>query len=61
MPFTPGSRVGHFEIGEPIGAGGMAEAFTAHDTGPGRTAAIKISKQQFSERLEPGSPRARRR
>ena len=39
---TPGSRVGPYEIAEPIGAGGMGEVFRARDVNLGRLAAIKV-------------------
>jgi serine/threonine-protein kinase len=38
----PGARLGPFEIGERIGAGGMGEVFRARDTRLGREVAIKV-------------------
>ena len=52
MPLTPGSRIGPYEIVAPIGAGGMGEVYKARDPRLDRTVAIKISKQQFTERFE---------
>jgi Tol biopolymer transport system component/predicted Ser/Thr protein kinase len=52
MPFTPGERLGPYEILSPIGAGGMGEVYKARDTRLDRTVAIKISKEAFSERFE---------
>src|ERR1051326_6305654 len=47
-----GERVGPYETLDAIGAGGMGEVWKARDTRLGRTIAIKVSKQQFSERFE---------
>src|SRR5687767_10697154 len=52
MPLQRGERVGPFEILEPIGAGGMGEVYSARDTRLGRTVAIKISQERFSDRFE---------
>ena len=42
MPLQNGSRLGHFEILNPIGAGGMGEVYRARDDRLGREVAIKI-------------------
>jgi serine/threonine protein kinase len=52
MPLSPGDRLGPYEIVAPVGAGGMGEVWRGRDTRLGRTVAIKISHQQFSERFE---------
>jgi len=52
MPLSIGDTLGPYEILAPIGAGGMGEVWKARDTRLGRTVAIKISHQQFSERFE---------
>ena len=52
MPFAPGARLGPYEILSPIGAGGMGEVYRARDTRLDRTVAIKVSRQEFSERFE---------
>jgi serine/threonine protein kinase len=49
---APGHRLGPYEMIEPIGAGGMGEVWKARDTRLDRIVAIKICKEQFSERFE---------
>lgn len=51
-PVTPGARFGPYEVISPLGVGGMGEVWKARDTRVDRIVAIKISKQQFSERFE---------
>jgi eukaryotic-like serine/threonine-protein kinase len=41
MPLTTGARIGPYEIGALLGAGGMGEVFRAHDTRLSRDVAIK--------------------
>ncbi len=52
MPFSSGTRLGPYEILAPIGAGGMGDVYQARDTRLDRVVAIKVSKEQFSERFE---------
>jgi eukaryotic-like serine/threonine-protein kinase len=52
MPFSAGDKLGPYEILASIGAGGMGEVYKARDTRLDRTVAIKVSKEQFSERFE---------
>src|SRR5262245_25966542 len=42
MPFAVGTRLGHYEIATPLGAGGMGEVYRAVDTRLKRQVAIKI-------------------
>src|SRR5580698_2983595 len=49
---TAGTRLGPYRIEDRIGSGGMGEVFRATDTRLGRTVAIKISQEKFSERFE---------
>jgi serine/threonine protein kinase len=52
MPLAAGTRLGPYEILAPVGAGGMGEVYKARDTRVDRTVAIKISKEEFIDRLE---------
>jgi serine/threonine protein kinase len=48
MSLTPGTRLGSYEIGKPIGAGGMGEVYRAHDTSLERDVAIKVLPESFA-------------
>jgi Tol biopolymer transport system component len=52
MSVAPGTQLGPYDILAPIGAGGMGEVFRARDNRLDRLVAIKISHENFSERVE---------
>ena len=52
MRLSAGDILGPYEILAPIGAGGMGEVWKASDTRLNRIVAIKVSKSEFSERVE---------
>src|SRR5216684_403207 len=47
MPLSPGARLGPYEIGAPLGAGGMGEVHRARDTKLDRDVAIKVLPELF--------------
>jgi serine/threonine protein kinase len=47
MALTAGTRLGHYEILAPIGAGGMGVVYRAHDTRLERIVAIKLLGERF--------------
>ena len=52
MPLAPGTKLGPYEIGTPLGAGGMGEVYRARDTRLDRTVAIKILPTHLSDNPE---------
>jgi eukaryotic-like serine/threonine-protein kinase len=48
----PGEHLGPYQIGSPLGEGGMGAVFKARDTRLGRTVAVKIVKGEFNERFD---------
>jgi hypothetical protein len=51
-PLVAGTRLGPYEILARIGVGGMGEVYQARDNRLQRTVAIKVAKDQFSDRFE---------
>lgn len=56
MGVESGRRLGPYEIGRPLGAGGMGEVYEALDTRLGRTVAVKVLPERLS-----GDPKFRQR
>src|SRR5215469_15329721 len=52
MSISAGSKLGPYEIVASIGGGGMGEVYRARDTRLDRIVAVKVSKENFSERFE---------
>ena len=52
MALSPGTRLGPYEVVEPIGAGGMGEVYKAKDTRLDRSVAIKVLPSHLSESAE---------
>ena len=52
MALSAATRLGPYEIIDLLGSGGMGEVYRATDTRLGRTVAVKILDNQFSERFE---------
>jgi serine/threonine protein kinase len=52
MRFSPGDKLGPYEILAPIGAGGMGEVWKARDPRLDRLVAIKVSLEKFADRFD---------
>src|ERR1700677_1528305 len=51
MSLSAGTKLGPYEILEPIGAGGMGEVYRATDPRMGRDVAVKVSAGRFTDRF----------
>ena len=52
MTLPAGTRLGSYEIGAPLGAGGMGEVYRALDTKLGREVAVKVLPAEVSQDAE---------
>ncbi len=53
MGLATGARLGSYEVGGPLGKGGMGEVYRARDTRLGRDVALKVLPDAFAHDAEP--------
>ncbi len=61
MALAAGTRLGHYEVLAPLGAGGMGEVFRARDLKLGREVALKLLPESFTNDARPRSVSSARR
>jgi len=52
LPLVTGTRLGPYEILDPLGAGGMGEVYRGQDTRLGRQVAVKVLRPEFAADAE---------